>query len=620
MLQHLLPRKRLRTAILLLTMLLLLSACSERESSMQSAPIHSDEQQTDTAQSETPSSSEPTDSQILPTEDPHIGWIGVGGYYTLSKPDIQNAIRYSILYEDSIYTNSLHFTDHTVLHELHRDGELFYTASSDLYFTVGKSGIWVVRDVTDYSKSSRRKLHLIQLDKNGEELFSQDISKQIADSYITGMLTDSSGNIVLLLEKKVLVFDEAGTLIGEILLEQPSVSLVSGKNNQLVAVLSDGAPNKRLVMLLDTESMTAKLIDKYEDFQVYDGGEEYLFTLLNDNGLYGIPSVQESMVPVAIWNELLLDYDSPIAINWLKNGSFLLQSRKPPVILSPEDPMLYVEKKILTMATASQYSSLYSIVEDFNMNSDKYRIKIVNYTQDGTLSEQEAISALNKDLLEGEIPDLLDLTYLSQTYYTEKGLLEDLTDYFEKDPDIQLDDFILFDRLAAEDGLFQVASLYHLETAAVPKSLSQDSADITPEKYLALQKDKSLFRCYVDSVSSLAEAEAIAGESLNFVGILTPDNTVSTTLIPRNLIGICKQGQSDESWEFVKYVLTQDEEDIAGFGISSNKNVLEKQMEKALDASIKKKYAFPFERKHVDQFYELLESASYYEQTDTSSQ
>lgn len=137
MLQHLLPRKRLRTAILLFTMLLLLSACSGREASMQSAPIHSGEQQTDAAESETPSLSNPTDSQVPSAEDPHTGWTGEGGYYTLSRPDIQNAIRYSILYEDSIYTNSLHFTDNTVLHELHRDGELFYTASSDLYFTVG---------------------------------------------------------------------------------------------------------------------------------------------------------------------------------------------------------------------------------------------------------------------------------------------------------------------------------------------------------------------------------------------------------------------------------------------------------------------------------------------------
>ena len=89
-------------------------------------------------------------------------------------------------------------------------------------------------------------------------------------------------------------------------------------------------------------------------------------------------------------------------------------------------------------------SELQERVIKFNKTNDKYRIVTVEYYDDKEEDYSNVISRFNSDIASGNCPDIIDFSsmegYLER--YDEKGLLEDLTPYFNKEEDIKLDKLV----------------------------------------------------------------------------------------------------------------------------------------------------------------------------------
>lgn len=89
-------------------------------------------------------------------------------------------------------------------------------------------------------------------------------------------------------------------------------------------------------------------------------------------------------------------------------------------------------------------SELQERVIKFNKTNDKYRIVTVEYYDDEEEDYANVISRFNSDIASGNCPDIIDFSsmegYLER--YDEKGLLEDLTPYFNKEEDIKLDKLV----------------------------------------------------------------------------------------------------------------------------------------------------------------------------------
>jgi len=89
-------------------------------------------------------------------------------------------------------------------------------------------------------------------------------------------------------------------------------------------------------------------------------------------------------------------------------------------------------------------SDLQERVIKFNKTNDKYRIVTVEYYDDKEEDYSNVISRFNSDIASGNCPDIIDFSsmegYLER--YDEKGLLEDLTPYFNKEEDIKLDKLV----------------------------------------------------------------------------------------------------------------------------------------------------------------------------------
>lgn len=113
-------------------------------------------------------------------------------------------------------------------------------------------------------------------------------------------------------------------------------------------------------------------------------------------------------------------------------------------ILEPADPATLTPKYIITVASAGYAYSFEEQVVKFNLNSDAYRIRYVNYSDYNT-AEDSTLGAkqLQADILAGNVPDILiaDESF-SAADYMNKGTFVDLYTYIDGDAALSRDSFL----------------------------------------------------------------------------------------------------------------------------------------------------------------------------------
>lgn len=431
-----------------------------------------------------------------------IAWNGEGGCYKMSDPEIHDTAQSICVYGGKLYTVNVEFPDNTVVFHIQLDGQTLYQSSNIDQFAVNDSGIWILSNTTDYTISQNAEYTLIQTDHNGQELSRQDISQYIVQSFPHDMRSDNNGQLYILLENSVIVFSKDGAYLGEISLGARAGRLVLGGDGSIYAAGKSAAPNNESMassslgigsklLKLDTDAMTAETAADHEGYQVCDGGNDYLYTLLNEEGLYGMSSPQEAAVPIALWEELSLAFSSPRQILWLPGGVFLLDAQSHTAMLTPAQASEVKAKETLTIATVTSWSNVTALAADYNKKGEDYLVKVVDYSRNDTLSETEAMTQLNMDILSGDCPDLIDMTQLPETYYADKGLLEDLYSYIDSDSDIKREDFLLLDKLERDGRLYYAPNIYYLDSAVGLYSRFGDGYGWSLDDYLDIQSQYS---------------------------------------------------------------------------------------------------------------------------------
>lgn len=134
------------------------------------------------------------------------------------------------------------------------------------------------------------------------------------------------------------------------------------------------------------------------------------------------------------------------------------------MMIYPVDASTLPERTEIIVA-GSDYS-ISSLVEyqavKFNMENEKYRIKIKKY------SGENSITKLNNDMTSGNIPDIL-LTDASMPFdsYAAKGLFADLYGFIDNDSEINRDDFLpnLLTAMETDGKLYRFTDSFKIFTA-----------------------------------------------------------------------------------------------------------------------------------------------------------
>lgn len=247
------------------------------------------------------------------------------------------------------------------------------------------------------------------------------------------------------------------------------------------------------------------------------GGADGMYTDDSSTGIYKLD-------PATGTQTLLLDY---INSDFIYNASNMVYSGSKPfvglsgdrfaalltttkngksttslTIFEPADPATLLPKYLITVASAGYAYNFQEQVVEFNLSSDEYRIKYVDYSDYNT-SEDRTLGAkqLTSDLLAGNIPDvLISDGQFQAAKYVNKGIFADLYGYMDKDGEVTRDIFLPNILAACEQNgkLYELPSSFGVFGMMGEKSKIAEFDNLTirefAEKVAALPEDVSFVR------------------------------------------------------------------------------------------------------------------------------
>ena len=169
-------------------------------------------------------------------------------------------------------------------------------------------------------------------------------------------------------------------------------------------------------------------------------------------------------------------------------------------VLTPTDAAQVSEKQELTLACMYLESTLRSKILAFNRASDKYRIVVRDYSEYNTEDDYNAgRTKLNTEILAGNVPDMIAVSQLPVDQYVAKGVLEELWQYIDADPELSRDQLMQQPLKAMQtgDGLYQITDSFSISTAVglgkVVAAYDKWTVDAAKDALTKLQPDATYF-------------------------------------------------------------------------------------------------------------------------------
>lgn len=421
-------------------------------------------------------------------------WQGKGGCFTGEVLIFEKFLSRIKTYGQDIYALYLEdLNTDLVMRQLCLEDRIIYESPYLRDFTLGEDGIWIYRE--DTLASSKDRCSLLLLGYDGEEILSRNIMSQIKRSIVSEMYMDSNQRLYLLLSDSVAVYDREGNFLGSIYLDyEGQKRLIRGNDGTVYVILmenlkaEDGRGNavNSEIFRLDADSLTASPVRSFDGYYVSDGGGDYLVTLNDNTGYYGV-NRQGELETIAVWEELGLGLDQPFRVQWLSEGRYLVNSRGKTVLLTPADPAVIKDKSFLVLACFD--ASFHGVISEFNQQNISYAIRMQKYMKGDEIPLEEALRQLDNDIMEGDAPDLIDFTMIPPDYLTDRGLAVDLWPLIDQDSELDRKDFILLEKLGDDGSLYLFPQSYQLRTAGGLWSRFGDRYGWTLEEYLSIQSE-----------------------------------------------------------------------------------------------------------------------------------
>ena len=398
---------------------------------------------------------------VLPDSvDPETGaWKGQGGCYRtepFDTPDYAAVLRFR---QGEMYYIGWKSPGDCRLYR--GDRELVKTGGHFLDFCMAAEGLWLLEEEREDQRFFAR-LRLYSYE--GEPL--RDLRVELpADGHLQD-LGIGEGVLYLNCSSCVLACDAEGALLAAIPHAEWEGRLLLGGDGA-VYFLDQRENGGGTVSSIDPDGACLKELFRYEKGFVSGGDGESPFLLLLQDGLYRLEKDGSSR-PLALWDECGLSVSGVTTVEAVGDGSYLLGSMMSvPMLLRPAEPAEIRPKTVLTICVIPSqaeidmgmdltwsYGSLIPRTTAFNAWSTDCTVKIVDLTDGGSLTAEQALSRLNTQLISGgEAPDMLLLSgAISPFPLIRHGLLRDLAQDVEADPEMSLDDIQIAEAVIRDCG------------------------------------------------------------------------------------------------------------------------------------------------------------------------
>lgn len=312
-----------------------------------------------------------------------------------------------------------------------------------------------------------------------QELLSLD-----GENLLNCMTIDGLGNIILSTETMVYSLNSNLQLVNKIGVEESYgiKSFCKTKSGKIacgiIEILNDGEEGDKKICLLDTEKGEwGSSLPGIADGHFWIGetafaeGESYELYYKGGFGVYGYDQTADIWEKVLDARCSLLTTQDVEGIVVEEQGQFLGIIQGSSNSAEGATIELYSKisseetdnKKVITFATYNVQDPLREIAREFNKTHDDCRIEIILY-------EDEDYTKLGQDIATGKIPDIFDPSEVGMPMeqLIEKGMLENLTPYYEKDDVISIEDIYpsVWETMKSDGKVYMTAPYFYLWSAA----------------------------------------------------------------------------------------------------------------------------------------------------------
>lgn len=230
-------------------------------------------------------------------------------------------------------------------------------------------------------------------------------------------------------------------------------ALGDGKICAPVETYSDSSYSQKL-MIIDVATGEKTEVDAGREYRIlYQsfGGADGNLYYPSDDGINRVDPLTGETTELMnfINSDYIYNYGSFYAIDGEKFVSINSEYGEEEITLSlttfekvPDDQL--VPKYLITVASAGGAYNFRDQIIEFNLASEEYRIKYIDYSQYNTDEDYTAgQTKLQNDIIAGNVPDVLITDQeFSASKYANKGLFVDLYTYMDTDPVLSRDKFL----------------------------------------------------------------------------------------------------------------------------------------------------------------------------------
>ena len=329
-----------------------------------------------------------------------------------------------------------------------------------------------IKTINDTTSDSIENVYGVEVDNQGREISLCGSMGAEEESYIK--VNDKDGNETA----RIQIEDMAQNLV--VMNDGTVACAIWGKNGSEVyrVDIEGGKLGEKLMSLSDSYN------------NLYTGLNNSL--LIDVNGyLCRYSSESEKSQKILKFIDSNVNPNSVTTIFELKNGTLGVvlpdyETNKTEIdFLIKQDTDKNANKKEIRLGTLNLDTQLQEQIIKFNKTNEKYKIIVDDYASDDDY--EEGIKRFNAAVTSGNCPDLIDLSVMGIQEYAQKGILEDLTPYLEKDSELSEDLFVdsVINTYKINDKLYTIPMSFMIEALAGATSSVGSEKSWTMQEFVA---------------------------------------------------------------------------------------------------------------------------------------
>lgn len=239
------------------------------------------------------------------------------------------------------------------------------------------------------------------------------------------------------------------------------------QGNVVVTYIADDGMKYALADF-ENGSLGAELTGLNGEYRKLGSSGEYDILLSGSDCMYGYKEEDKTITPILSWMDCGLIGSNVQSVCAMNDGKYICGYMKADTgvdefgLLS-EGEEVSADKEVITVAGMYSDENIQQHIIDFNKSNDKYKLEYKSY--DSSENPEEAFS---KDIIAGNIPDIIDVSGVNTDVLIAKGMLCDLSEFLESDDVVNKDYFVdgLLDSTLIDGKQYFLAKGFSINTLA----------------------------------------------------------------------------------------------------------------------------------------------------------